>query len=864
MKLSCLWLRLALPICLFPSFVIESVMAQEKSRSFYSTKAIDLLVQNPSQQESAIGFASALRAIVTGVRVNNTETGLQVILETPTGQKLTPAIASEGNNLVIDIPNATLALPERQEFIANNPATGITQIAVRPLSDTSIRVTITGEKQAATAEVIPSPQNLVLGITSSTAQAETETEQEIVVTATRKEKQTADVPRSVTTIDREEITEQSRISRDLVDIISKTTPGVNPPTGSTRSLSVRGRAAQVLIDGVPVSSNISNDGAVRELRAISPDAVERIEVVRGPSAIYGDGATGGVINIITKQAPKDKIKLTTALELNAALGGLEEDSIGNFFSQSVAVSEGKLSFLGSLSTRNDGIYYDANNNQIPFQDFSSAETDILQLSGSIGINITENQSLRFSANNNRENYDYSIISDTSVDDLPFRTFARAIDGKQEYIGADFPQTIQSTVSLNYTHRKLFGNSQLDAQAYYRDYEGDNSGFDARVFDDPLGVTAINENSERWGGRLQINTPIVDSVQVLWGADYSKENSSANTVIFDIDEFERSNGFVFRAIDERPNYPRYDLENLGLFAQAEWDISKQWLLSGGLRYEKIDVSVPDYIDESNQAIGGGDLNLDDVVFNAGLVFKATENISLFTNFSQGFSIPAISRILNTAEDGFDLDTDIELSQPQRVDSYELGIRSEWKSVQINLAGFYNESELGSTLVNPDNAPFATLVRSPQRNYGVEASLDWQVARNWQVGSTFTWQEGENDLDGDGEFEAISSFEISPMKISVYLENETLPGWNNRLQVLFVSDRNRAVEDGTEFVTVPIEGYTLVDFISSIELGKGTLSIGIENLLDEEYATISNQTESYIDSFTFPGRGRSIRVGYQFDW
>jgi iron complex outermembrane recepter protein len=833
---------------------INSVAAEEigDRSGLLSTSARDLLAQQNNITR------------VTGVEVKQTDQGLEVILKTAAGnQKLVPLILPERNNLVVDILDATLALATGNEFRKINPTPGIRKINLVKVDDSSIRLTITGNKQAPSAEVIPSPQNLVLRVTPEVT-AQTKPEQEIVVTATRKAEKTADVPRSVTVVNQEEIAEQSRTSRDLVDIISKTTPGVNPPTGSTRSLSVRGRAAQVLINGVPVSSNISNDGFVRELRAISPDAVERIEVVRGPSAIYGDGATGGVINIITKKAPKDQLQLTTALEFNAALGGLEEDSIGNYFSQSVAVSEGKLSLLGSLSTRIDGIYYDANGDRIPFQDSGSAEADILQLSGSLGIEITENQSLQFSANRNQDDYDYSIVSDPSVDDLPFKTFARAVDGEQEYIGAEDPQTIQSTVSLNYSHRQLFGNNQLDAQIYYRDYELNGSGIDGRIFDDPLGVTASNEKSDRTGGRLQLNTPIVDSLQVLWGADYSQEGSKSNTVIFDIDEYDRSNGFVFQAVDERPNYPRYDLENLGLFAQAEWDISQRWLLSGGLRYEKINVEVPDFIDESNQNIGGGELNLDDVVFNTGLVFKATDNISLFTSFSQGFSIPAISRILNTAEDGFDLDTDVELSQPQKVNNYELGIRGEWNDVQASLAGFYNESELGSTLVNPDNSPLATLIRTPQRNYGVEASLDWQVAKKWQVGSTFTWQEGEDDVDDDGEFEARSSFEISPIKLTAYLENETLPGWNNRLQVLFVSDRNRAVEDGTEFVTVPIEGYALVDLISSIELGKGTLSIGLENLFNEDYATISNQTESFTNSFTFPGRGRSIRLGYQFDW
>jgi iron complex outermembrane receptor protein len=824
------------------------------SRQRISTSATDLLAQqNPVTR-------------VTGVEVKQTESGLEVILKTAAGsQRLVPLILPEGNNLVIDLLDATMALPTGNQFTQANPAPGIKQVTLTKVDDSSIRLTITGENQAPSAEVVPSPQNLVLSVNPQGSSTQTKPDEEITITATRKEEQTEDVPRSVTVIDREQIEEQSRTSRDLADIIGKTTPGVNPPTGSLRSLSVRGRPAQVLINGVPVTSNVSNDTFVRDLRAISPDAVERIEVLRGPSALYGDGATGGVINIITKKAAEGETILTTTLEANSALGGLEEDSIGTFLSQSVSAAEKGINFFGSLSTRNDGIYYDATGDRIPFQDSGTAEADVLQLAGTLGFDLSENQNLQFSVTHNRDEYDYSIISDPSVNDLPLgATSARALDIEQDYIGADSPKTVSSTISLNYSHRKLLGNNQLDAQFYHRDFELDGAAGDFRFFDDPLEVSSLNQLSDRTGGRLQLNTPIIDSLEVLWGADYSQESSEENIVLFDTEEFDNSNGRVLRAIDERPLYPRFDLENLGLFAQAQWDITPRWLLSSGLRYEKIDVSVPDFTDELNQDIGGGELNFDDVVFNAGLVFKATDNISLFTSFSQGFSIPAVSRILNTAEDGFDLDTDVDLSQPQKVDNYELGIRGEWNKVQFSLAGFYNESELGTTLVNPDNAPFATLVRAPQRNYGVEATLDYQVATNWQVGSSFTWQEGEDDQDEDGEFEALSSFEISPIKITAYVENETLPGWNNRLQVLLVSDRNRAVDDGTEFVEVPIEGYTLVDFISTLELGGGTLSLGIDNLFDADYTTITNQTESFANSFTFRGRGRSIRLSYQFNW
>jgi iron complex outermembrane recepter protein len=76
---------------------------------------------------------------------------LQVILETLDGKKLQPSIASEEKNLTIDLPNAVLALPNREEYTATNPAEGIAVVTVKPIDATSIRVTITGETTVPTA-----------------------------------------------------------------------------------------------------------------------------------------------------------------------------------------------------------------------------------------------------------------------------------------------------------------------------------------------------------------------------------------------------------------------------------------------------------------------------------------------------------------------------------------------------------------------------------------------------------------------------------------------------------------------------------------------------------------------------------------
>lgn len=74
--------------------------------------------------------------------------------------------------------------------------------------------------------------------------------------------------------------------------------------GALQEISIRGTATAhvlVLIDGVPVNSPAQGLAA---LNTIPVDNIERIEVLRGPfSAIYGSGALGGVIQIVTRSKP---------------------------------------------------------------------------------------------------------------------------------------------------------------------------------------------------------------------------------------------------------------------------------------------------------------------------------------------------------------------------------------------------------------------------------------------------------------------------------------------------------------------------------------------------------------------------------
>ncbi len=135
----------------------------------------------------------------------------------------------------------------------------------------------------------------------------------LMVTA---QQQTLQAP-GVSTITADEI-RKNPPARDVSEII-RTMPGVNLTGNSTsgqrgnnRQIDIRGMGPEntlILVDGKPVTSRNSvrlGWRGERDTRGdtnwVPPEMIERIEVIRGPAAArYGNGAAGGVVNIITKK-----------------------------------------------------------------------------------------------------------------------------------------------------------------------------------------------------------------------------------------------------------------------------------------------------------------------------------------------------------------------------------------------------------------------------------------------------------------------------------------------------------------------------------------------------------------------------------
>ncbi|MGP1384399.1 MAG: TonB-dependent receptor domain-containing protein [Thainema sp.] len=864
--------------------------------------------------------AQANPIAVTDIQLNPTAEGFDLVLETPSEQSLQAFTSQYGETLIVDVINAQLQLPDGPSFQQQNPVAGVETLQVTSLDANSIRITITGQAAVPTASVISRSQALVLQVSAPEPIAQEPSEPapdpsttpppdieftpespadptqpdttdppstidptpdpaeipvapespetteaapiRIVVTATRTEEEEEDLGRSVTVITREELEQQSVLSRDLADILGTLVPGFGPPNQlrTTRGQTLRGREPAVLIDGVPLVTNFRVNR--QELRSIDPSAIERIEVVRGPSAIFGGQSTGGVINIITRRPENQPVTLETQVGVSGSVGELEDDGFGNVLSAAISGRANQFDYRLSASREYTGSFFDAAGNRI-VSEASLSDTTSYNILGKLGYDLTDSQRLDFTVNYFDSERETDFVADPRTLLIPGRQIARAleIEGLER---EDNPSDRNLVLNLSYTNEDLFG-SRLQGQIYYQDAVARGEFADGRLGGEFFPFLFQSRlDAERWGGRLQIETPLTSSetLNLLWGADYENQENQQITAQFDGDIFDAERRLA--EVQEFNFTPPYTLDSLGLFARLEWEASSEWLLRGGLRYENISLSIDDYVSVTRQQpVEGGNRSFDDLVFDVGAVYSPTDNISFFGGVAQSFSVPEFSRIFRLPPPGFvSVEDDLEVTEPIKVTEYELGVRGDWPTVQASLSGFFNTSSLGASLVPNENGLLG-LVRAPQRVYGLEATLDWQPTDRWGVGGILSWIEGENDVDEDGDYIALNSGEIQPLKLTAYVENETLPGWRNRLQALFVGGRDRAFDAGVDPVT--IEDYVVVDFISSVDIGPGTLQVGVENLFDNQYFPVISQFLSGFDDRNYiGGRGRTIRLLYSASW
>lgn len=123
--------------------------------------------------------------------------------------------------------------------------------------------------------------------------------EEVVVTATRSERNLAELPVPVTVVSREQI--KSMGSLRLNDVLNEQT-GLTIVSDHGTGVQVQGFSPEytlILIDGEPL---IGRTAGTLELNRIAVGNIQRIEIIKGPSSsLYGTEALAGVVNIITEK-----------------------------------------------------------------------------------------------------------------------------------------------------------------------------------------------------------------------------------------------------------------------------------------------------------------------------------------------------------------------------------------------------------------------------------------------------------------------------------------------------------------------------------------------------------------------------------
>lgn len=688
------------------------------------------------------------------------------------------------------------------------------------------------------------------------------------ITASRTSSSLVSATRQSTILEHEQLQELRQGSESLATVLAKAVPGMSDSSRTVTEYgqTLRGRSMLVMVDGVPLNTNRDSS---RNLANIDPALIERVEVIRGSSAIYGSGATGGIISITTRPAGGEN-RAETSLSATSPLTRLGSDGLGGQFQQYFAGSQGAVDYSFDFGTRHIGASYDAHGDRIAPEPSQGDlfDSNIYNIGGKLGLHIDENQRVQLAVSHYDASQDTDYATDPSVAKLPAGSVpANTIKG----LDLDEQNRIRNTlVNLEYENLDILG-SRLSAQMYYRDYFTRFTPFDARAVATRGGnVDQIMQNSEVFGSRLTLRTPIGDSgsTELVWGGDYNQERSDMPLDVFDPAAYDASGGLVFDKTGKLTYMPPLRTRSAGAFAQLQHRFDEHWSVDGGLRYEYSTAEFDDFVPLSEStsaspvAVKGGDIHYDAVLSNLGIVYSPVLGQEIYASFSQGFQLPDVGIQLRNARRGFDIGA--SNLEPVKTNNYELGWRGDLGSNTLGtLALFYTTSKLGD--VQSFNNGLI-LTRTKERIYGAEASADWlSDDAVWGAGGSATWMRGREKPDGK-DWQDMTGYRVPPLKLTAYVQYKPTLDWSNRLQATFFDAKDYRLDGVDSFGRHQVSSYTTVDLVSQYQISADDkVSVGIQNLFNRDYYPLYSQLlRNNNNTSHLPAPGTVLTASYTHNW
>ena len=655
----------------------------------------------------------------------------------------------------------------------------------------------------------------------------------IVVTPYRYEQTLSKTASSVSVITTKEITNSN--AENVVDLL-RPVPGVTVRdwygNGTKVDVDIAGYGEQaalnvlVLVDGRRVN-DVDLSGV--DWSQIPLDQVERIEIVRGGSGgvLYGDNASSGVINIVTKKG-YGKPKLNLRMEYG-----------------SYDMNKQTISLGGELDKRLSYWLYGGRSATNGYRNNSFDKSN--NFASKFNYKINDVSAIHFESGFYASTYGMPASLNQSVIDQYSRRYARY--GNDHTNGKDYYFVVGPKVECP-------GLGSFEVDFNYRQKDIDSYFLTS-------GLDTLQNKIETFGVTPKYtlgNSIFNHGNKLIAGIDFCRSLYNSQTLYYSNTISPNLNGTVNQ-------YTNINKNSFGNYLQDEFSVSEKLVLVGGYRYELARYTFG-YHDNDLHGYGASPDQDNKVephmkAFNTGIVYTYKDDSSTFLNIGKSFRFPEVDEFTFTDQNWQkQLDTTLK---PQSSLNYQLGIRhklSERTTGSLSLFRINVKDEL--YLNAKDFLSFGSWIGKNQ-NYdktvheGVEASLDTKL-NDWVALSgnyTFT-----NAYFDGGQYSGNKIPLVPQNKGSVGLRLFFPNNISFNMIGVYVGKRYFLNDQSNAYSQ--LNGYMIADTNLSWHCNDLTVTFGVNNLFNKQYSefagvTVDNGVKFYYPS---PERNFGLKLDYKF--
>ncbi|TAI94966.1 TonB-dependent receptor [Pectobacterium versatile] len=670
---------------------------------------------------------------------------------------------------------------------------------------------------------------------------------EMVITASRSNIQQQKAPQVVTVITKEQIEQQMQVTSDSSQILSNLLPSFSPSrqkmSGSGETF--RGRAALVMIDGIPQSNPLRPTG--REMHTIDYSMVERIEVIHGANATNGMGATGGVINIITRRPENGSFNQHINVQTTIPTEKIRGETASYKTTYRVDGREDYLDYLFAIGYENQGLYLDGNNRLVGVDNTQGDTMDSrsYDLLAKVGYWLDDYQRIQLSVNryNIKGENNYLSVDGIRTQGIPTTSVRGTPPGEA-------PNNSIWTTGLTYEHHDLAG-MKLSALVFNQRYEALFGATLSDTFQDtsiaPLNTLYDQSRSvaNKYGTKLALTKDdlLDDTLKVTVGFDTLYDKGKQDLYL-----------------TKRTYVPEMEYTNYSPFIQAEYQLLDDLVLHAGVRHESAKLKVDSFqalAANNGVFVEGGSLTFNETLYNVGAVYSVTNSLDVFASYSEGFGMPEVGRVLRDVKAPNVKLSNFNNLKPIVTDNVETGFRFKKNRFDFEASYYQSNSKLGDR-VEQQGDTFVSK-REKTRIQGIEVTAGYQINERHKVNASYAHSEGKYDSNSDGKLDKkLNGLNIAPDRLITRWSANWNDQWSSFVQANYAF--GRSFDDAG----LAFDGYLLMDAAVGYKLPYGRLNVAVANLLDKQYITYYSQAGLVNDTRYFSGRGRTVTLGYSIDF